>query len=61
MKGIIKMVHSVKQLKQDLMNLGIVPGDMVLMHSSYKASGDRKLVDGSLAEESGLDRRFVGI
>lgn len=33
------MEHSVKQLKQDLMNLGIVPGDMVLMHSSYKALG----------------------
>lgn len=33
------MKHSKKQLKKDLMHLGICPGDMVLMHSSYKALG----------------------
>ena len=33
------MEHTKEQLKQDLYNLGIRPGDMVLMHSSFKSLG----------------------
>jgi len=33
------MEHTISQLKRDLSALGIMPGDTVLMHSSYKSLG----------------------
>ena len=33
------MEHSKKQLQSDLLNMGIKPGDMLLMHSSFKSLG----------------------
>ncbi len=33
------MSHTKEQLKQDLYNLGIRPGDTILMHSSFKSLG----------------------
>jgi len=33
------MEHTIAQLKKDLANIGIMPGDTVLMHSSYRSLG----------------------
>ena len=33
-------MHTLDQLKRDLISLGICPGDTVLVHSSFKSMGE---------------------
>ena len=47
--------HTIKQLKKDLAALGIMPGDTVLMHSSYRSLG--VIEDGA----AGFFRGFIDL
>ena len=48
-------MHTLEQLKQDLINLGVQPGDTVLMHSSYRSLGG--VEDGA----AGFFRAFMEV
>jgi aminoglycoside N3'-acetyltransferase len=40
LKGYHKMKYSKEQIKRGLHDLGICPGDVILMHSSFKSLGE---------------------
>jgi len=47
------MEHTLEQFKKDLYDLGIRPGDTVMMHSSYKSLG------GIEGEAEGFFKAFM--